>query len=99
MSEGLKIQRGNRVLSYLPLSHIAGLMLDVYFPMINKGTTFFADKKALKGSLVDNLHWCRPTDFFGVPRVWEKVRHLFIITHKGTLPSPAHHNAGGLLVN
>jgi len=72
-SEAHNVQKGIRVLSYLPLSHIAGLMLDVYFPMINKGTTFFADKKALKGSLVDNLHWCRPTDFFGVPRVWEKI--------------------------
>ena len=73
MSEGQKIQRGNRVLSYLPLSHILGLMADVFFPMINRGTTFFADKKALKGSLVDNLLWCRPTEFIGVPRVWEKI--------------------------
>ena len=26
----------------------------------------------MKGSLVDTVRWCRPTLFFGVPRIWEK---------------------------
>ena len=62
-----------RILSYLPLSHVAGQMFDIYAPLILQGTTFFADKNVMKGSLVDNLNWAKPTLFLGVPRVWEKI--------------------------
>ena len=62
-----------RILSYLPLSHVAGQMFDIFAPMILQGTTFFADKNVMKGSLVDNLQWCKPTLSLGVPRVWEKI--------------------------
>ena len=66
--------RGARVLSYLPLSHIAGQMVDIYAMLALGGTTYCADNKCMKGTLPDNLQWCKPTMFFGVPRVWEKVR-------------------------
>merc|ERR1712242_302960 len=62
-----------RWLSYLPLSHIAGNMVDIHAPMFTKGCTYFADKNVMKGSLLDNTAWCKPTVFFGVPRVWEKI--------------------------
>ena len=48
-------------------------MFDIHAPLILQGCTYFADKNVMKGSLLDNLGWCRPTAFLGVPRVWEKI--------------------------
>ena len=39
-----------RIVSYLPLSHIAGMMFDIYYPISKAGTTCFADSNALKGT-------------------------------------------------
>eukprot|EP01006_Ploeotia_vitrea_P000517 TRINITY_DN103193_c0_g1_i1.p1 TRINITY_DN103193_c0_g1~~TRINITY_DN103193_c0_g1_i1.p1 ORF type:complete len:713 (-),score=106.75 TRINITY_DN103193_c0_g1_i1:133-2232(-) len=71
-------QIDNRIVSYLPLSHIAGQLCDMYLPVVATATTpfnttiYFAQPTALKGTLGDTLKACRPTFFFGVPRVWEK---------------------------
>ena len=48
-------------------------MVDIVAMMAVAGTTYFADKNVLKSSLLDNLQWCKPTLFFAVPRVWEKI--------------------------
>mmetsp|Transcript_17363 Transcript_17363/g.37684 ORF Transcript_17363/g.37684 Transcript_17363/m.37684 type:complete len:452 (+) Transcript_17363:1-1356(+) len=68
-----------RIVSYLPLSHIAAQMLDIHFPMSATATfnfpclVAFARPDALKGTLKNTLTAIRPTAFFGVPRVWEKM--------------------------
>nr|UEK51577.1 ACS-bubblegum-like protein [Parasacculina yatsui] len=59
--------------SYLPLSHIAALMSDVYVAMTCGACIWFAGKDALKGGLVNTLVEVRPTAFLGVPRVFEKI--------------------------
>ena len=65
--------REERLVSYLPLSHVAANICDI-FAMINiQGTVYFADKNALKGTLTQTLKEALPTIFFGVPRVWEKM--------------------------
>ena len=68
-----------RLVSYLPLSHIAAQAIDIYAGLVCTGrdgvqssTLYFARPDALKGSLKDTLNAVRPTVFFGVPRVWEK---------------------------
>ena len=61
------------VVSYLPLSHVAGLMFDIYMTMAAGATCCFADRNALKGTLLENLRRYRPTRFVGVPRVFEKI--------------------------
>jgi long-chain-fatty-acid--CoA ligase ACSBG len=63
----------DRVLSYLPLSHIAAQMIDVHAPMHLGASTWFAQPDALKGTLTTSMKECKPTIFFGVPRVWEKI--------------------------
>jgi long-chain-fatty-acid--CoA ligase ACSBG len=63
-----------RIVSYLPLSHIAGQALDLYMPILCASQVHFARSDALKGSLKDTLLAVRPTVFLGVPRVWEKFR-------------------------
>ena len=62
----------NRIVSYLPLSHIAGMSLDIIGHLFNKCQLYFARPDALQGTLVDTLKFVRPTIFLAVPRVWEK---------------------------
>lgn len=62
------------VVSYLPLSHIAAQMVDIWVTMKIGGMTYFAQPDALKGSLVNTMKEARPTAFMGVPRVWEKMQ-------------------------
>mmetsp|Transcript_10864 Transcript_10864/g.26626 ORF Transcript_10864/g.26626 Transcript_10864/m.26626 type:complete len:795 (-) Transcript_10864:300-2684(-) len=69
-----------RSISYLPLSHVAGMMVDIIAPLFITASTngyhtiSFARPYDLKiGTLGDRLRAVKPTIFLGVPRVWEKV--------------------------
>jgi len=65
-----------RVLSFLPLSHIASIMFDMFVPFTcmtyyNKpATIYFTDSSDLS---IDDLKRVKPTVIFAVPRTWEKL--------------------------
>jgi long-chain-fatty-acid--CoA ligase ACSBG len=67
------LDNSDNMISYLPLSHIAAQMLDMHCPMMTGLQIWFAQPDALRGSLGVTLKEVRPSVFFGVPRVWEKI--------------------------
>jgi long-chain-fatty-acid--CoA ligase ACSBG len=66
-------QGNERIISYLPLNHIAAQMFDIYMAITGGMTVYFADSDALRGTLGNTLLKVKPTIFIGVPRVWEKI--------------------------
>lgn len=73
MKELEELDNNDHFVSYLPLSHIAAQMIDMHCPMMTGNQVWFAQPDALRGSLGKTLKDVRPTIFFGVPRVWEKI--------------------------
>jgi len=60
-----------RWVSYLPLAHIAERMFSIYLPIHAVGHVHFCPDATQLVRVVGKVH---PTAFFGVPRVWEKIR-------------------------
>jgi long-chain acyl-CoA synthetase len=60
-----------RWVSYLPLAHIAERMFSIYLAAYSAGHTFFCH---VTTDLVKTVGAVKPTAFFGVPRVWEKIQ-------------------------
>ncbi|HEY7014215.1 MAG TPA: AMP-binding protein [Streptosporangiaceae bacterium] len=61
-----------RWVSYLPLAHIAERMFTIYLPFHHGWHVHFCHNAAAE--LLGTLGAVRPTAFFGVPRVWEKIQ-------------------------
>ncbi|XP_069046824.1 long-chain-fatty-acid--CoA ligase ACSBG1 isoform X1 [Lepisosteus oculatus] len=61
------------LVSYLPLSHIAAQIYDLWTGIQAGELVYFAQPDALKGSLISTLKEACPTSHMGVPRVWEKL--------------------------
>ncbi|XP_069019793.1 long-chain-fatty-acid--CoA ligase ACSBG1 [Embiotoca jacksoni] len=64
------------LVSYLPLSHIAAQIYDLWTGIQWGELVYFAQPDALKGSLVYTLREVCPTSHMGVPRVWEKMMEM-----------------------
>ncbi|MGH3362836.1 MAG: AMP-dependent synthetase/ligase [Nocardioides sp.] len=69
--EAAGIQGRQTQVSYLPFAHIAERVLGIYGPQIEGSHQYcIGDPAELLGALGE-VH---PTAFFGVPRVWEKIK-------------------------
>lgn len=76
-----EVESGNRTagldgqenigVSYLPYAHIAERVLGIYIPLVQGAHVHLIGDPA---QLVGALGEVRPTRFFGVPRVWEKIQ-------------------------
>ncbi len=71
LADALEVGEDERLLSYLPLSHIAEQTASISGPLLCGMQVFFAESFEKLG---EDLRDVRPTVFFGVPRVWEKFK-------------------------
>jgi long-chain acyl-CoA synthetase len=55
---------------YLPFAHIAERMLGIYLPVFRAAHVYLCADPSALGSVVRDVH---PVQFFGVPRIWEKL--------------------------
>jgi long-subunit acyl-CoA synthetase (AMP-forming) len=62
---------GSRVVSWLPSAHIAERMAHHYIPVVFAGTVTSVPNPR---EVVSYLPQVRPTWFFAVPRIWEKLK-------------------------
>jgi long-chain acyl-CoA synthetase len=65
------IRPDDRLISYLPLSHIAEQIFTIHGAMTYRYCVSFAESIE---ALPENIKEVRPTLFFAVPRVWEKFQ-------------------------
>ncbi|MEM7586610.1 MAG: long-chain fatty acid--CoA ligase [Acidobacteriota bacterium] len=70
-------------LSYLPMAHIAEQMISIHLAIFSGYAVYYAE--ALE-KLAANLTEVRPTIFFGVPRVWERI-HASVLGKLETAPT------------
>jgi long-chain acyl-CoA synthetase len=70
-AERAELGAPGRTISYLPYAHIAERILSFYLPQVRGDTVHLLDDPAGIGAALTRV---RPTRFFGVPRVWEKLR-------------------------
>jgi long-chain acyl-CoA synthetase len=61
---------GGRSISYLPLAHATGRMVDHWLPIVNGGTVHPCPESAQLFQMAVEV---RPTALVGVPRIWEKL--------------------------
>ena len=71
LAQAFESNEHDRLISYLPLAHVAEQVGTVHTPAHTGCAIYFAHSIE---SLGEHLKEVRPTVFFGVPRVWEKIQ-------------------------
>src|ERR1700729_4050252 len=67
----IRLEPGSKVISWLPAAHIAERMHHHYIPVIYSGTITCCPNPR---DVLSYLPQVRPTWFFAVPRIWEKLK-------------------------
>jgi long-subunit acyl-CoA synthetase (AMP-forming) len=67
----IQFDPGARVISWLPAAHIAERMAHHYIPVVHAGTVTCCPNPR---EVLSYLPQVRPTWFFAVPRIWEKLK-------------------------
>jgi long-chain acyl-CoA synthetase len=67
----IRFEAGSRVISWLPAAHIAERMAHHYIPVIYAGSITCCPNPR---EVVSYLPQVRPSWFFAVPRIWEKLK-------------------------
>lgn len=81
------IEEERKIVSYLPLSHVAAQFAEMIFPFALNATVYFALPTALQGTIIDTLKEVRPDVLLSVPRLWEKIEEtLKAMGHTNTFP-------------
>ncbi|XKL69250.1 hypothetical protein PGB90_007019 [Kerria lacca] len=73
-----------RFISFLPLSHIAAQMTDILYGLILGACVYFPNENILKANLIEYVKYVRPTFFFGVPRIYEKIAEAIQTAEKNS---------------
>jgi long-subunit acyl-CoA synthetase (AMP-forming) len=71
VDEVIRFDPGGRVISWLPAAHIAERMAHHYIPVVYAGTVTCCPNPR---DVLSYLPQVRPTWFFAVPRIWEKLK-------------------------
>ncbi len=71
IQELVPVGPAERLISYLPLSHIAEQVVSHLLSIATGATVYFAESLE---KMPENLREVRPQFFLGVPRVWEKIQ-------------------------
>jgi long-chain acyl-CoA synthetase len=71
VEEVIRFEAGAKVISWLPAAHIAERMAHHYIPVVFAGTVTCCPNPR---EVLSYLPQVRPTWFFAVPRIWEKLK-------------------------
>ena len=82
----VEVQPGDRITSFLPSAHIADRVTTQYLGALRGvQVTYVADARTIGAALADT----RPTIWFAVPRVWEKLKQALEAKVPGLDPTTA----------
>lgn len=76
-AEAVETNDHDQTLAFLPLCHMAERTMTAFRPLGYGGIVNFAESP---DTVLENLREISPTVFFAVPRIWEKLHSLVVVT-------------------
>ena len=76
-AEAVETNDQDQTLAFLPLCHMAERTMTAFRPLGYGGVINFAESP---DTVMENLREISPTVFFAVPRIWEKLHSMVVVT-------------------